>query len=60
MDDSDLPQYHRQALILCQRLYLFKLLASGIAVSSLRGAEFRDSKVRFFFLRFVETFSVIS
>ena len=30
--------------ILCQRLFLFDLLAAGIAVTLLQGAEFRDSK----------------
>lgn len=31
--------------ILVQRTFLFDLLAAGIAVTMLQGAEFRDSKV---------------
>jgi hypothetical protein len=42
MDDSDDLSAQR---ILAQRVFLFDLLASGIAVTLLQGAEFRDSKV---------------
>ena len=31
--------------ILVQRMFIFKLLTAGIAVTILKGAEFRDSKV---------------
>ncbi|EGO30017.1 hypothetical protein SERLADRAFT_413254 [Serpula lacrymans var. lacrymans S7.9] len=34
--------------ILCQRVFLLDLLASGIAVTLLRGAEFRDSRISSF------------
>lgn len=42
IDDSDDLSVQR---ILAQRVFLFDLLASGIAVTLLQGAEFRDSKV---------------
>ena len=32
--------------VLVQRSFIFSLLTSGIAVTLLHGAEFRDSKVR--------------
>ena len=32
--------------VLIQRNFIFSLLTSGIAVTMLHGAEFRDSKVR--------------
>jgi hypothetical protein len=47
---SDIPKLYRDAAILCQRLFLLNLLANGIAVSLLQGAEFRDSKVSCLFL----------
>lgn len=36
--------------ILVQRNLIFGLLTSGVAVTLLRGAEFRDSKVGCFFV----------
>jgi ATP-dependent RNA helicase DDX60 len=42
---GDHEHYHEASTLLCQRLYLFSLLASGIAVALLKGAEFKDSKV---------------
>jgi hypothetical protein len=42
LDDSDTLSADR---VLNQRLFLFNLLAAGIAVTLLQGVEFRDSKV---------------
>lgn len=39
-DDSDVA-----ARVLVQRLFIFDLLNSGIAITRLHGAEFRDSRV---------------
>ena len=32
--------------VLLQRVFLYSLLAQGVSVTLLRGAEYRDSKVR--------------
>lgn len=41
-DDSGALSVNRT---LCQRLFLFDLLSSGISLSTLSGVQFRDSKV---------------
>ena len=33
--------------ILCQRIFFFNVLSRGISVTLLKGAEYRDSKVRY-------------
>ena len=39
------PNHDTTTRILLQRNFIFGLLTSGVAVTLLRGAEFRDSKV---------------
>ena len=41
-DSSPAPAAER---ILLQRVFLYSLLAQGVSVTLLRGAEYRDSKV---------------
>lgn len=45
MDNSDDLAVQRT---LAQRIFLFDLLTSGIAITLLHGAEFRDAKVNLF------------
>jgi ATP-dependent RNA helicase DDX60 len=44
LENTDLDMARR---VLIQRNFIFSLLTSGIAVTLLHGAEFRDSKVCF-------------
>lgn len=50
LNDGGLQEKDSDALsadrIIHQRMFMFDLLASGIAVATLAGIEFRDSKVR--------------
>ena len=48
LNDGGMPEnmnYDMATPILIQRSFVFGLLTSGIAVTLLHGAEFRDSKV---------------
>ena len=48
LNDGGMPEnmdYDMAARILIQRHFIFGLLTSGIAVTLLHGAEFRDSRV---------------
>jgi hypothetical protein len=50
LNDGGMPEntdYDMAARILIQRDFIFGLLTSGIAVTLLHGAEFRDSRVGF-------------
>jgi ATP-dependent RNA helicase DDX60 len=49
LNDGGTPKdndYDMATRILIQRGFIFGLLTSGVAVTLLHGAEFRDSKVR--------------
>jgi len=48
LNDGGMPEntnYDMATRILIQRSFVFGLLTSGVAVTLLHGAEFRDSKV---------------
>jgi ATP-dependent RNA helicase DDX60 len=48
LNDDGMPEntnYDMATRILIQRSFVFGLLTSGVAVTLLHGAEFRDSKV---------------
>lgn len=51
LNDGGMPEnmdYDMAARVLIQRHFIFGLLTSGIAVTLLHGAEFRDSRVGWF------------